>query len=395
MRRNKTYVSVAGTRVRARDEQEEEAKLRTQALGLSEEILRADLFVRVPLQQVTQNPGSFDLLLYNYFGATGFDPVEPEVEHQREGQFVKYGSLNGIEVGTIAVGDSVYLSARPLNEPTDPRAEKAMIWLERVMAVAKQAANHLFERNALREDLPAMMVHRYAESCLHIQECSWRAALAQQSQMLGVSYQTLDRTEFQEWMQRIAKKESAYDISNLEWAAGEKLIKSGVEEVALTFDGENYHFADADALGTPSQSEYLTKLWQQKHQGFVLVGAHELVDAKQRLPHWLTEDEKEAVLEQANRCLVPMFYGARFAPELSGLAQRFDQEDPDEVYEIFFREVNDGKIRFQLEQETGRILIDQEDAHRKLSALFEARRIDRQEPSFQAQEKKGRGISVQ
>jgi hypothetical protein len=395
MRRNRTFLSVEGTRVRARDEQEQNAKLGALASGVSEDVLRADLFARVPLQLVTPNRNSFDRVLYNYFGAIGFDAVEDRIEPEKEGQFVKYGSLKGVEVGTITIGDSVYLSARPLNDPVDPRGEKAMAWLERVMAVAKRAANHLFENNQLNEgkDLSAVMAYRPGEDLLNIQQRTWRSALTEQSQMLGVSYQILDRTEFQEWMERVAKRESAYDISKQEWAAGEKLIKTGAEEIAVMFDGEKYRFGDADTLGTASESEYVTRVWGRKYQGFILVGAHELVNARQRLPQWLSENEKTAVLEQANHCLVPMFWGARFAPELAGLSGRFNQVDPDEVYETFFKEVDDGNIQFRLDEESGRILIDQEDAYQKLSSIFESKRIDQQEAS-ESFNRKGRGISV-
>jgi hypothetical protein len=396
MRRNTTWP--ANRRERARDEQEHDAKLMAVASGVNEDILGADLFVRLPLQQVAPNRASFDLLLYNYFGAVGFVPEEQRVDSQKEGQFVKYGGLNGIEVGTITVRDLVYLAARRLTTPLDSRTEKAMVWLERVMAVAKQAANHLFERNGLSadRDLRAVLAYRKPQGNLHIEECSWAAALEQQSKMAGVDYRIMHPDDLLAWMQRLDSSETSGDISDEGWGIGERLAKSGVEEVAVMFDGEGYHFADADAFGTPSHAEYITGLWKHKYQGFVMVGAHELVEAEERLPEWLIPQERAEVLERVNRSLVPMFYGARFHPELSGLAERFSQANADEVYETFFREVNDGKIRLQLEQTTGRIMIDREDAYQKLSAIFEGRRADQQalETSFEAQEKKGRGIRV-
>jgi hypothetical protein len=396
MRRNTTW-SVNG-RVRARDEQEHDAKLLAQASNFSEDILGADLFVRVPLQQVASHRISFDLLLYNYFGAIGFVPEEQRIDPHKEGQFVKYGGLNGIEVGTITVGDSVYFAARPLTTPLDSRTEKAMTWLERVMAVAKQAANHLFEKNGLSADreLRTVLAYRQGAGKLRIEELNWSAALDQQAKMAGVTYQIMHPNDLSDWMQRIDSSETSYDINDEAWGIGLELAKSGAEEIAVMFDGEQYSFADADAFGTPSQAEYITRFWKEKYQGFVLVGAQELVEAEKRLPPWVTPQERIEVFEQANRALVPVFYGARFHPELSELAKRF--EEIDEVYEAFFREVNKGKIRFELEKTTGRVVIDQEDAYHKLAAIFESRRTDQHkaiDASFQAQEKKGRGISVQ
>ncbi len=114
MRRNQTF-DVAGIRVRARDQDECTAKLDAWRRGVNRELLSAAIFVRLPLQKVINNQESVDRLLYNYFGALGFEPEETRTEAENEGQFVKYASLNGIDVGTITVGDSVYLAARPLS----------------------------------------------------------------------------------------------------------------------------------------------------------------------------------------------------------------------------------------------------------------------------------------
>lgn len=397
MRRIITYTP-ADTRVRARDEHEQEAKTSAVASGVSEDILEADLFVRVPLQQVAPNRASFDLLLYNYFGAVGFVPEEQRIEPKNEGQFVRYASLNGIEVGTVTVGDSVYLAARPLTNPVNSRTEKAVTWMERVMAVAKQAANHLFERNGLSadRDLRTALAYREREGHLHIEECGWTAALNQQAKMIGVDYLVMHPGDLHEWMERIDSSETAFDIGDDEWGRAKVLIQTGAEDIAVMFDGDQYHFADVEAFGTPSQSEYITRLWQERYEGFVLVGAHELVDAEQRLPQWLTPEERAEVLERVNQSLVPMFYGARFHPELSELAERFPQVDTNKVYETFFQEVNDGKIRFQIEKTTGRIMIDREYAYQKVAAIFEARPMEQTEPieASVTQERKGRGISV-
>jgi hypothetical protein len=401
MRRNKTYTT-AGTHVRARDEQERDAKIAACQCRVTEGLLDSDLFGRLPVQQVMPNRASFDLLLHNYFGAVGFSPEEKRAAPLGEVQFVKYGGLNGVEVGIITVRDLVYLAARPLRDPIDGPSEKALVWLEKVMETAKQAAQLLFEKNELSSDrdMRTVLAYRAPGGDLHVEEFSRTAFLDQQSKMAGVDYQIMRRDEFGEWMQRTDKNpELAFDISDKEWAVGEMLIETKAEEIAVMYDGAEYRFADADAIGTPSESEYIAKFWQQKFKGLVISGAEELVEARERLPEWLTPEEREKVIERVNRCLLPMFY-ARLQPELSVLTERFSEVDSIELYQTIFREVDDGKMRFQLDKKTGRVMIDPDDALERLATVFEVQRGSRQAIAFRSEafssEAQGRrrGISV-
>src|SRR5260370_7744403 len=99
MRRNQTF-DVAGIRVGARDQDECTAKLDAWRRGVNRELLSADIFVRLPLQKVINNQESVDRLLYNYFGALGFEPEQTRTEPENEGQFLKSPSLNSINAGT-------------------------------------------------------------------------------------------------------------------------------------------------------------------------------------------------------------------------------------------------------------------------------------------------------
>src|SRR5271165_5747717 len=187
MRRNQTF-HVVGQRMRARDEGERTAKLEAWTKGCHRDVLDADFFLRLPLQQVINNRESVDRLLYSYFGAIGFEPEESRIEPEYKGQFVKYAGLTGIEVGTITVGDTVYLAARPLQDPGDQTSAKTLTWLDKVMTTAKDAANHMFERNELKDssNLRAVLAYRDPNRGFQIEECGWAFALSKQSKMVSV-----------------------------------------------------------------------------------------------------------------------------------------------------------------------------------------------------------------
>ena len=369
MRRNQTF-DVAGIRVRARDQDECTAKLDAWRRGVNRELLSADIFVRLPLQKVINNQESVDRLLHNYFGAIGFEPEETRTEAENEGQFVKYASLNGIDVGTITVGDSVYLAARPLRDPVDQASANTLAWLGRVMTTAKHAANHLFDQSALKaeSDLRAVLAYRDRDGGFRIEERGWASVLSQQSKMVGIDYEyeIMHREEFAKWLKQM---DDDYDVTDKAWAAGEMLIKTEADEIAVIFEGDRYSFLDADAIGTPSQAEYIGNLWREKYQGFVLVGAHELVEAEERLPEWLTATEREGVMQRVNQSLRMLFYGAHIHPGLSELTERFTHIKDTDVYQTFFREVNDGNIRFQLNK-NGRVEVDTQDAVKRLEEVF-------------------------
>ena len=375
MRRNQTF-DVAGIRVRARDQDECTAKLEAWQRGCYSDILGVDIFVRLPLQQVTNNQQSVDRLLYNYFGSIGFGSEE-EIRRsppstwsaiENEGRFMKYAGLNGIEVGTITVGDSVYLAARPLRDPVDKPSEKAVIWLDRVMTTAKHAANHVFEQSALKadSDLRAVLVYRDRDGDFRIEERGWASVLKQQADMAGVNYKVMQRDQFAQWLKTM---DDDYTVTDKAWATGEMLIKKEADEIAVIFDGDRYRLMDADAIGTPSQAEYIGNLWRETYQGFALVGAHEMVEAGERLPEWLTETEREQVTQCVNQSLRMLFYGSYLHPILPAVTDRFAHIKDTDFYRTFFREVNDGNIRFQLNK-NGRVEVDTQDALTRLEEVF-------------------------
>jgi hypothetical protein len=370
MRRNQTF-NVAGRRVRARDEGERTAKLDAWTKGCHRDLLDADFFLRLPLQQVINNRESVDRLLHNYFGAIGFEPEESRIEPEYKGQFVKYAGLTGIEVGTITVGDSVYLAARPLQDPVDQTSAKTLVWLDRVMTVAKHAANHMFERNELNgcSDLRAVLAYRDPDGGFQIEECGWVFALSQQSKMVGVDYKLMQRDEFATWLKQM---DDDYSVTDEAWGVGELLIKREADEIAVIFDGDRYRFLDADVIGTPSQAEYIGNLWREKYQGFVLAGAHELVEAEERLPEWLTATEKERVMRSVNQSLRALFYGADLHPGMTEITRRFTHIADTDLFPSFFREVNAGNIRFQINKKTGRVEVDSQDAVKRLEEVFKA-----------------------
>jgi hypothetical protein len=368
MRRNLTF-DVAGIRVRARDQDECTAKLAAWRRGVHRELLNADLIVRLPLQNVINSQESVDRLLYNYFGALGFEPEESRIEAENEGQFKKYAGLNGIDVGTITVGDSVYLAARPLRDPVDRPSEKAMVWLDRVMTTAKHAANHVFEQSALKadSDLRAVLAYRDRDGDLRIEERGWASVLKQQSGMAGVHYRVMQRDQFAQWLKTM---DDDYAVTDKAWATGEMLIKKEADEIAMIFERGSYRLMDADAIGTPSQAEFVGNVWREKHQGFTLVGAHEMVEAQERLPEWLTETEREQVMQRVNQSLRMLFYGSSLHPGLSELTERFTHIKDTDVYQTFFREVNEGNIRFQRNKKNGRVEVDTQDAVKRLEEVF-------------------------
>ena len=370
MRRNKTF-NVAGQRVRARDEGERTAKLDAWTKGCHRDLLDADFFLRLPFQQVINNRESVDRLLASYFGAIGFEPEESRIEPEYKGQFVKYAGLTGIEVGTITVGDAVYLAARPLQDPADQTSAKTLAWLDKVMTTAKQAANHMFERNELKDshNLPAVLAYRDPDGGFQIEECGWVFALSKQSKMVGADYTLMPKDEFATWLKQM---DDNYDVTDEAWGAGELLIKMEADEIAVIFDGDRYRFLDADVIGTPSRAEYIGNLWRERYQGFVLAGAHELVEAEERLPEWLTATEKERVMRSVNQSLRALFYGADLHPGMTEITRRFTHIADTDLFQALFREVNAGNIRFQINEKTGRVEVDSQDAVNRLEEVFKA-----------------------
>jgi hypothetical protein len=246
-----------------------------------------------------------------------------------------------------------------------------LAWLDKVMITAKQAANHMFERNELKDshNLPAVLAYRDPDGGFQIEECGWVFALSKQSKMVDADYTLMPKDEFATWLKLM---DDNYDVTDEAWGAGELLIKMEADEIAVIFDGDRYRFLDADVIGTPSPAEYIGNLWRERYQGFVLAGAHELVEAEERLPEWLTATEKERVMRSVNQSLRALFYGADLHPGMKEITRRFTHIADTDLFQALFREVNAGNIRFQINEKTGRVEVDSQDAVNRLEEVFKA-----------------------
>jgi hypothetical protein len=377
---------VAGQRVRARDESERDAKAHACKHGPHADLLSVDLCVRVPRPEA--NRDGLDHLWRNYFGAVGFEPGERRTEPATDGGFVNVASLEGIEVGTLAWGDFLYVGARPMQEPHGPSGERALAWLGRVMSSAKQAAHLWVEHQGLTTDADRCVVlaYREAEGGLAVENHGKDRALRRQAKVADVDYRTMPRAAWAKWLQESGHAER---MPKGACAAAQALLDGEADEVTLIVEGDRYRWLDADSLATPSEAECIGSAWKEKVHGFALTGAQELVDAERRLPDWLTPEEKQRVRERVQDALRALFYQERLHPELPRLVECFPHVGRDALFEAFFREVNGGTVPFRLDPRTGKVSVALEDAVPRLERTLETNRPRRE--SLENQQL-GRGI---